>query len=145
VRFIVDANIVFSAILNSNSKIGKILMLPNKDITFIAPFFLKTEIHKHHSKLSRISGLSLAQIQEAEFYVYKNIKFISEEQIRADIWLEAEDLVRDIDHNDVPYVAFAKHFKCKIWSGDKKLIKGLRSKGINFIIDTTQVSELLQT
>jgi predicted nucleic acid-binding protein len=55
VKIIVDANIVFSAILNTNGKIGDLLINSNKLITFIAPDFLRKEITKHQSKMLKIS------------------------------------------------------------------------------------------
>ncbi len=81
-KIIVDANIVFSAILNTNGKIGDLLINSKKHFDFIAPDFLRTEIKKHYPRLIKISGLTLEQIQEAEFQIYKGITFISEEQIK---------------------------------------------------------------
>jgi len=48
-RIIVDANIIFSAILNTNGKIGDILLNSHKIFEFIAPRFLKEEIRKYHN------------------------------------------------------------------------------------------------
>lgn len=133
-KIIVDANIVFSGILNSNGKIGDLLINSQKHFEFIAPYFLQSEIFKHYSQLCKISGLSIEQVREAEFQVCKEIIFISEEQINAEYWLRAQKLVADIDPADIHYVAFSKHFKCKIWSGDKQLMRGLAKKGFaNFI------------
>ena len=129
-KVIVDANIVFSGILNTKSK-----------IEFIAPDFLRTEIHKHYSKLASISKLSVHEVKASEFQVCKDIKFISEEQISTEIWVAAHDLVKDIDEKDVPYVAFSEQFSCKIWSGDKKLISGLEKKGFRNFISTNQLIE----
>ena len=78
-RVIVDANIVFSGILNSNSRIGDLLINSRNRIEFIAPNFLRTEIFRHYPKLEKISGLSEIQIREAEYQVTKDILFISEE------------------------------------------------------------------
>jgi predicted nucleic acid-binding protein len=139
VRIIVDANIIFSAILNTNSKIGDLLINSKKHLDFIAPDFLRIEIRKHYSKIGKISGLTLEQIQEAEFQIYKDITFISEEQIKTSIWLEAEKLVMDVDPKDIQYVAYAKYFKCKIWSGDKALIKGLAKKNFKRFITTDEL------
>lgn len=133
-RFIVDANIAFSGILNTNGKIGDLLINSKPYFTFIAPDFLRSEIRNHYPRLMKVSGLSLEQIQEAEFQIYKDIVFISEEQIKVSHWMSAEILVADIDPKDTHYIAYSKHFRCKIWSGDKTLIKGLEKKGfINFI------------
>lgn len=138
-RIIVDANIVFSGILNTNGKIADLLINSNNLLDFIAPSFLRSEIHKHYSKLCRISRLSLDEIQEAEFQICKDITFISEEQIKSSAWLAAEKLVFDVDPKDIPYVAMSKHFRCKIWSGDKELMKGLKIKGFSSFMVTEEL------
>lgn len=138
-KFIVDANIVFSGILATNGKIGDLLINSKKHFEFIAPDFLRIEIRNHYQKLIKISGLTLAMIQEAEFQIYKDIHFISEEQIKISHWIAAEKLVADIDPKDTHYIAYAKQFRCKIWSGDKALIKGLAKKGFNHFITTDEL------
>jgi predicted nucleic acid-binding protein len=142
VRIIVDANIVFSGILNSNGKIGDLLINSEKYFNFIAPEFLRYEIRDKYKKLQSISGLNIDQIQEAEYQVCKDITFISEEQIDYKLWVEAHELVKNVDADDVPYVAYAKQFRCKIWSGDKKLIKGLKANGFVNIFTTDELFEL---
>ncbi|MCO5237003.1 MAG: PIN domain-containing protein [Chitinophagaceae bacterium] len=133
-RVIVDANIVFSAILNSKGKIGDLLINSRKYLEFIAPDFLRQEIFEHYPRLCEISGMTLEQVRESEFQICKGITFISEEQISLSIWLESEKLLADIDPKDTQYIAYSKHFRCKIWSGDKALMKGLYKTGfVNFI------------
>ena len=144
-KIIVDANIVFSGILNTNGKIGDLLINSKDRFNFIAPDFLQTEIRKHHSKLAKISGLTLTQIKEAETILYKKITFISEEQIKNSAWIIAEKLAFDIDPKDIPYIAFAKHFRCLIWSGDKALIKGLEKKGFVNFIATNELFQLRES
>ena len=141
-RFIIDANIVFSGILNSNGKIGDLLINSKAYFDFIAPDFLRSEIRNHYSRLIKISGLTVDDIQEAEFQLYNNIHFISEEQIKISHWLAADALVADVDPNDTHYIAYSKHFRCKIWSGDKSLIKGLSKKGFTNFITTDELYRL---
>lgn len=141
-KLIVDANIVFSAILNTNGKIGDLLMNSRKQFKFIAPEFLRIEVAKHYTKLAKISGLSVAEIQESSFHIFQSIQFISEEQIKQSSWDSTAKILHDIDPNDTPYLAFAKHFRCKIWSGDRQLAKGLHKKGINLILNTEEVYHL---
>lgn len=138
-KVVVDANIIFSAILNSNGKIGDVLLNSGSKVTFIAPEFLRTEISKHRAKLMKISGLSSNDIQESEFQIYRNIIFISEYSIKHSVWQSAQRLVEDVDPKDIPYVAFAKQFRCKIWSGDKALMKGLANKGSRIFITTDEL------
>ena len=138
-KVVVDANIIFSGILNSNGKIGDLLINSQKHILFIAPDFLRSEIFKHYSRLCKISGMTTEQVREAEYQIYKEITFISEEQIKLSAWLAAEKLVADVDPKDIQYVAFSKHFRCKIWSGDKTLMIGLAKKGFTNFMTTEEL------
>lgn len=139
VKIIVDANIVFSGILNTKGKIGDLLINSHKLIDFIAPDFLRTEIRKHYDKLVRLSKLNLEQVAEAEFQICKDIRFISEEQVSAINWGEAYELVKDIDPKDIQYIAFSLHFNRKIWSGDKTLMLGLKKKGFESWVKTDEL------
>lgn len=141
-KIIVDANIVFSAILNTNSKIADLLINSKGTFYFIAPDFLQTEIRKYHSKIARISLLSISEIERIENKVTKPIIFMSGIHIPEDKWISAENIVNDIDQKDTPYVAFSLFYKCKIWSGDKALSKGLAKKGFKNIISTEELFNL---
>jgi len=59
-------------------------------------------------------------------------------------WTTAEVLVRGIDPDDEDYVALALHLKCPLWTGDKKLIKGLQAKGFKQVLSTEQVRSMLR-
>ena len=133
---------VFSGILNTNGKIGDLLINSKPYFTFIAPDFLRTEIRNHYPRLVKISGLTIEEVQEAEFHLYKDITFISEEQIKVSNWIAADKLVKDVDPKDTHYIAYSKEFRCKVWSGDKKLIKGLAIKEFMNFITTDELYQL---
>jgi len=57
VKVIVNANIVFSVILNSKGKIGDLLINSRKYLKFIAPDFLRIEIYKHYLSINVIAFL----------------------------------------------------------------------------------------
>ena len=143
-RIIVDANIVFSGILKSDSKIGDLLINSVGIFKFISPDFLRIEIQRHHDKLVQISKLTLEQVLESEFQICKSIHFISDEQISPTNWDLAMNLVFDVDKKDVSYISFSKQFKAKVWSGDKSLIKGLANKGFTNFISTNELWDLRQ-
>ena len=143
-RIIVDANIVFSGILKSDSKIGDLLINSEGIFKFISPDYLRIEIYKHLDKLVKISKLSMEQVLEAEFQVCKSISFISDAQINQVNWDLAENLVFDVDKKDVSYIAFSKQFRAKVWSGDKVLIKGLAEKGFTNFISTNELWDYRQ-
>ena len=61
-KIIVDANIVFSGMLNTNGKIGDILINAPSDFHFIAPDFLRVEIRKHYPKIIKVSKLNAEMV-----------------------------------------------------------------------------------
>ncbi|MBA4408364.1 MAG: PIN domain-containing protein [Bacteroidota bacterium] len=141
-KVIVDANIVFSAILNTNSKIADLLLNSKGIFEFLAPDFLLTETIKYHKKISSISKMTLTEVVSVENKVTKPISFLSGIHIPQSKWLNAEQLVSDIDSKDTPYLAFSMFFKCKIWSGDKVLRNGLIQKGFHNVITTEELFEM---
>ena len=106
-RIIVDANIVFSAILNTNSRIADLLLNSKGTFDFLAPDYLQTELRKYHSKISMISKMSVKEIEIVEYKITKPITFMSGIHIPETKWILAEDLVKDVDDKDIPYVAFS--------------------------------------
>ncbi|MDO9579036.1 MAG: PIN domain-containing protein [Bacteroidales bacterium] len=144
-RIIVDANIVFSAILNTNSKIADLLLNSKGTFAFLAPDFLQTELRKYHSKISKMSMLSISEIEKIENKITKPIDFMSGIHIPEIKWTLAENMVKDIDIKDTPYVAFSLFYKCKIWSGDKVLRNGLENKGYKNVISTEELFEIRET
>ncbi len=144
-KIIVDANIVFSAILNTNSKIADLLLNSKDDFEYIAPDYLQSELRKYYGKISMISKMSLREIGIIENKITKPIIFLSGVHVPVTKWILAEELVNDIDPKDTPYIAFSLFFDCKIWSGDKALRKGLESKGFMNIISTEELFEIRET
>ena len=141
-RIIVDANIVFSAILNTNSKIADLLLNSKGIFDFVAPDYLLTETKKYHKKISVISKMTLDEVQYIENKVTKPISFLSGIHVPKSNWIKDEQLVIDIDAKDTPYIAFSMFLKCKIWSGDKALRNGLISKGFNKVITTEELFDV---
>lgn len=141
-RIIVDANIIFSAILNTNSLIADLLLNSIGIFDFLAPEYLQKELKKYHSKISSISKMTLKEIEIVEFKITKPVIFMSGFHIPGAIWIQAEELVKDIDDKDTPYVAFSLFYKSRLWSGDKMLRKGLESKDFFNIISTNELDNL---
>ncbi len=128
VKVIVDANIVFSAILNTNGKIGDLLLNSQGIIAHVSPKYMRQEVIKYYPKIRQVSGKTLEEIEKIHFKIHKVLTYISEEQIPVEIWRKAEKVLKDIDEKDIPYFAFSEFLGIKIWTGDKKLRKGLSDK-----------------
>ena len=142
-KIVVDSNIVFSAILNSNSSIGKILLNAKALLQFYSCQYLRSEIHRHRAKLLRFTKLSANELTELEAIVMANITFIDERLLPKELLDATETLLQTIDVNDTPFVAMAIHLGAKLWTGDLQLYNGLKSKGYNDILLTTELSLLL--
>ena len=56
-------------------------------------------------------------------------KFFDEDAISIGSWAEAWRLCRDVDENDVAYVALTLELDGKLWTSDRVLEEGLRRKG----------------
>ena len=142
-KVVVDTNIIFSALMRTNSKMGEIFFNQNRKVEFFAPELLKIEIDRYFVKLCNSSKLSPSQIQESKNRIFEQITFISEELIKSASWLQAIDLVLDIDEDDAPFVALALELNAFLWTGDKKLIDGLASKNTFFAKSTAEIENLI--
>ena len=139
---IVDSNIVFSAILNTQSLIGDLLLNSQGLFKFRTCHFLTSEINEHWSKIKKVSKLSDDELQETRRIVYKNIDFIDERQIPKKFRLRGYELTKDVDVKDFVFVSLNEYNRSVLWTGDKKLINGLRKKGYQNIIATEELARL---
>ena len=127
-RVVVDTNIIFSAILNTNSNIANVILRPSPAFSFYSTSQLRNEIVKYHSKIKKLSGYSDSELNRILELVYQQIKFIDIALIPKENYKKAEELTSDIDVDDTEFVALTEFIKGKFWSGDKKLISGLTKK-----------------
>ena len=74
--FVVDSNIIFSAILNPENKIGQIIINGSKYFTFITVDQLNKEIENHEDKILKISGLSHHDFLSLYGFIKTKIKFV---------------------------------------------------------------------
>jgi predicted nucleic acid-binding protein len=143
-KIIIDTNIIFSAILSSDGKIGQILLAGRKKLSFYAPNLAKTEIQRHKSKLIALAEIDENTFEQIKEEVFECISFISEEQIPFEYWHNAIPLVRETDMDDIAFVVLSNYLDAILWTGDKKLIKGLSDMGFEKSVDTDYVLRLLE-
>ncbi|MCX6227388.1 MAG: PIN domain-containing protein [Bacteroidia bacterium] len=93
-------------------------------------------------KLKRISKLSDKQLQESLFRLLTKIHFVNEELIPERIWLKAEKLTRDIDIDDLDFVALTDYLKGMLWTGDQELYDGLKNGGFKKVVNTQDLLRL---
>lgn len=126
---IVDTNIVFSALVNKNSKIATFLLEPNQAL--IMPKFGFVELFKHKEKISAVSKHSQDEILEILYELMRHIEFFDENRISASALKNAWKLVKDIDPKDMLFVALTLEVEGLLWTGDTRLRSGLKNKGFD--------------
>ena len=138
-KVVVDTNIIFSAILNTEGIIADLLLSDNL-FDFYAPSYIWNELSEHENKLLKILRLdSGEQLQELKFMISQNIRFISEFQINEENWEKAYKLTIDIDFDDIAFIALTLHLDGILRTGDKKLRAGLAHKGFDSLINTQEL------
>ena len=143
-KVVVDTNIVFSALLNSNSKIGRLLLNSKNYFEFYSCKYLQKEIQRHFHRIRSYSHLKEEDLCELINLIESRIFFIDEKLLPETVISEAKKLVEDIDFDDFAFVAIANFLNALLWTGDKVLIGGLRKKGYKNVITTLELSELLE-
>lgn len=135
-KLIVDTNIIFSAIISDKGKIGDLLLNTNHKLDLYSPLFLLDELGYHSAKILSLTEYSKQEYEQIKSIVTANIGFIDTTTITDADWESAKQLLIDIDVNDVPFLALSISLDAVLWTGDKKLIKGLQRKGYKYCVST---------
>ncbi len=143
-KIVVDTNVVFSALLNTSSPIGDLVLNSANVFEFYSCTLLKEEIKEHQAKILKISGFTESEFAILCQTIFAKITFISEEIIPFEYWQNALPIVREVDMDDIAFVALADLLDAKLWTGDKKLLDGIRAKGYSKAISKEEVM-LLRT
>ena len=141
-KVIVDANIIFSGILNTQGKIGDLLLNSQGILDFIAADYMFSEVKSYYTKIQKITGNDLNNIERIHIHLIKNMDTFYIDQIPKDIWIDSYKVMKNIDPKDTPYFALSSHLNLKIWSGDKQLKKRLSDKKLDHVITTDELYEL---
>lgn len=133
-KAVVDTNIVFSAFLNTSSRIAQPLISGSSFFRFYAPDYLKDEIAFHKSRIMKLSSLNEEGFQEVYRLLLRNVSIIDMKLIPEVVLVEAEKLCENIDPDDFAFVALGLYLKAPLWTGDKRLIAGLTgNKRVRFV------------
>ena len=129
-KVVVDANILFSALLREENRHAEIL-LTEAGNEFFTPRFVVVEIFKHKGKILKYTKCSEEVLLELLHRLLKRLYFMDEDLIALPSWREAWELIKDTDGKDLPYLAMAIELDARIWTNDAQLKDGLRSKGFD--------------
>ena len=139
---IVDTNIIFSCLLNSQGSIGDLIFNSEETFEFYSNEYMRSEIRKHWERLKKISKLTDIQLETAYDKMLPRLNFVNEELIPHADWEKSEKLVQDIDPDDIDFVALTKYLKGILWTGDKPLYEGLKAKRFRSVYNTQDMVRL---
>jgi len=142
VKLVVDTNIIFSGLLSPNGKISDLLLNSYNTFDFYSPTFVLEEFENHKEKLLKLSGYTEKELSFLQLNLFKKIDLIDLDSIRKSTFEKAYELTKNVDEFDTPFIALALELESPLWTGDKRLIKGLSKKGIDWILTTDIVSEI---
>ena len=141
-KIVVDSNIAFSAILNTKSKIGQLIINGSRFFDFYTVGLLKDEIIEHQQKILHLTGFTENQLNETYQLITSRIRFVDEILLTDKEIAKAVDLVSGVDYDDALFVALNNHLTANLWTGDKRLLNGLRKKGYTRILATEDIYEI---
>jgi predicted nucleic acid-binding protein len=138
-KIVIDTNIVFSTLLNTDSRIGQILINGHFYFDFYAPANVRTEIFEHREKIVQLTGITENEFLELYELVIRNIKILNHTLIPLRIYHKAEKPCKSVDPNDTVLIAVTEFVNGRLWTGDRKLINGLTAKGYINLIQTDEL------
>lgn len=141
-RIVVDTNIIFSALLHSNRTIGDLLFNSAKQFEFYSCNYMRYEIRSHWEKLKKISGLPDEQLQISYMQVLSKLNFINEDLIPMETWIQAHELTKEIDLDDIAFTALTIFLQATLWTGDKALYNGLIDLNFKNIVTTNEMLKI---
>ena len=127
---IVDTNILFSALLGKSQKLRDAI-LTEKEVAFYSCKFVFVELFKYKEKIQKKSSLDEDEILELLYSLLKKIKIFDEESVTDESLQKAFDLCKGVDEKDIPFVSTTIELGGFLWTKDKELRNGLKSKGFD--------------
>jgi predicted nucleic acid-binding protein len=127
---VIDANRIFSELIAANHRLRKTFAVqPDRD--FYCPKYVLVELFKHKERIAHATGLNEPDLLALLHTLLERIRFFDEDAISIGSWTEAWRLCRDVDENDVAYIALALELDGELWTSDRELENGLLKKGFN--------------
>ena len=134
--FVIGTNIIISILIKPKGKIYELFReLSDKHSFFISEVTL-LELDEHYERILKISGLHQSDFELLKSEIHSRCSIAASRFISDEILIKAYHLVEKYDKNDVAFVATTIYLNALLWSGDKKLLTGLRKERFMQIIST---------
>jgi len=144
VEFVVDTNIVFSALIGTKTKDTLSIALITVELHTVTELF--KELEEHWVKITRHTYLPAHLLDQFYKTIRDTTTIHSTDTIPDDIIEMAMRLVAGVDPDDWPFVALAMFLGVPLWTGDKGLLVLSAETGFKWFtaVDTEGVELLLR-
>ena len=126
---VVDTNVLFSALLRSSSSFAQQILGTGHEF-FVCESAI-VELFKHKERVVRLSRLPEDEVVRFFHTLLRRVELFKEDLIAPAHRAEAWRLCREVDEADTPHVALTLHLGGRLWTGDERLKRGLRARGLD--------------
>lgn len=137
---VADSNILFAALISGKSAYLDIFRL----IRVYVPDFMFLEIEKYEARILKKTGMN-ETFRGFALDLFSKVIVIPKLAIAPESFASPYDLCRDIDEKDTPFVALSIELNLPLWTNDKILAEGLRTKGFTNLFGSDEIFNLLTT
>lgn len=118
-KFVVDANVVFAALVKRGFTFEFIRLLPKLGFKLYSPAYALEEINGEMGRLSKFSKLSRGELEFLMGFLFKRIEIVPKS--RYGRYLPEAKKLLPRHPEDSPYLALAIALDCPLWSNERRL------------------------
>lgn len=132
-RIIVDTNIIFSTLITPNPQRDGVFFDKGVQIFTAQKLWEELLTPEHQAKMRKCAKRHQVDFETLQEYMQSRI--ITVVDINPVYMSIAYEECKNVDVTDMDFVALSLQTGYKLWTGDKKLKKGLLAKGIDIFFE----------
>lgn len=129
-RFIIDANILFSIFISGREEYLDLI----KQVKFLMPDYGLSELQEHQAIILSKTKLKSEELTNFTLDILSDILIVPNFLISTQSYLQAYTWCKEIDLDDLVYVALSIEFNTEFITRDAILYEGLKQKGFTNVI-----------
>ena len=124
-RFIIDANILFSIFISGKEEYFELV----GKVKFLTPVYALEELQKHQEKILSKTKIDSGNFNDFTLRILNRVLVVPNFLVTNQSYLQAYNWCKDIDLDDIAYVALSIEFNTCFVTRDMILYDGLKQKG----------------
>ena len=133
-RFIIDANILFSIFISGREEYFELV----GKVKFLTPVYALEELQKHQKTILSKTKIDSRNFNDFTLRILNRVLVVPNFLVTNQSYLQAYNWCKDIDLDDIAYVALSIEFNTCFVTRDMVLYDGLKQKGFLNIMSWEQ-------